>query len=120
MMGGGETQTVAASPSGSQFCGDCTVLAGQIVLKYLDGSIANASTGVYVHHILTTGLKSMPSFVRSCSSMAGGSGFVGNGDDNSNEPVLYASKDGSLSSGFWVSPSDRFMAQCMLVLISRY
>lgn len=114
-MGGGETQTVTAAPSGSQFCGDCTVLAGQIILKYLDGSIANASTGVYVHHILTTGLKSAPSFVRSCSNLAGGSGFVGNGDDNSNEPVLYASKDGTLQSGFWVSPSDRFMAQFVLV-----
>jgi len=115
MMGGGETQTVSASPSGSQFCGDCTVLSGQIYLKYMDGSIANASTGVFVHHILTTGLKSTPSFVRSCSSLGGGSGFVGNGDDNSNEPVLYASKDGTLQSGYWVSPTDRFVAQFVLV-----
>jgi hypothetical protein len=115
MMGGGDTQTVAASPSGANFCGDCTVLSGKIILKYTDGTIANASNGVYVHHILTTGLKSSPGFVRSCGSIGGTSGFVGNGDDNSNEPTLYASKDGSLESGYWLSASDRFMAQFVLV-----
>jgi hypothetical protein len=113
MMGGGDTQTFNAAPSGSNFCGECTVLSGKIILKYMDGTIANASNGVYVHHILTTGMKSTQSFVRSCSNLAGGAGFVGNGDDNSNEPVLYASKDGSLESGFWVSPNDRFVANCM-------
>lgn len=112
-MGGGETQTFMGSPTGASFCGDCTVLAGQIVLRYLDGTIANASTGVYIHHILTTGLKANPPFVRSClGGLDGGAGFVGNGDDNSNEPVLYASKDGTLESGYWVSKNDRFMGQC--------
>jgi len=115
MMGGGDTQSFTATPSGSQFCGDCTVLSGQIVLKYMDGSIANTTNGVYVHHILTTGMKSTTAFVRSCGSLGGGSGFVGNGDDNSNDPVLYASKDGSLESGFWVSATDRFIANFVLV-----
>jgi len=40
---------------------------------------------------------------------------VGNGDDNSNDAVLYASKDGSLESGFWVSAADRFIANFVLV-----
>jgi len=116
-MGGGETQSFIGSLSGSSFCGDCTVLAGQIVLKYMDGTIANISNGVYVHHILTSGLKANPAFVRSCAGggLDGGSGFVGNGDDNSNEPVLYASKDGTLETGYWVSPTDRFMGTYVLV-----
>ena len=117
MFGDPDTQTFMATLSGSNFCGDCTVLSGQIVLKYMDGTTANTSNGVYVHHILTTGMKTSTPFVKSCGALPGGPGFVGNGDDNSNDPVLYASKDGSLESGFWVSPADRFLANCKLPVL---
>ncbi|KAF2419789.1 hypothetical protein EJ08DRAFT_738818 [Tothia fuscella] len=111
-----KAQTFMASLTGASFCGDCTVLAGSIVLKYMDGSVANVTSGVYVHHILTTGTKKNTSFVKACGGgMVGGSGFVGNGDDNANEPVLYASKDGSLETGYWFSPSDKFFGTYVLV-----
>ncbi|KAF2399025.1 hypothetical protein EJ06DRAFT_66004 [Trichodelitschia bisporula] len=118
MMGEGDAQSFAASPSGSTFCGTCTVLAGQIKIFYPDGSPANVSNGIYVHHILTNGIGSQPAFVRSgLGGLSGamGAGFVGAGDDNGNRPWVYAPKDGSFESGFQIAPTTRFSAQIVLV-----
>jgi hypothetical protein len=114
MGGEGDSQSFMLGMSGSQFCGTCTVLSGQIKITYADGKLANVSNGVYVHHILTNAMGSQPAFVKSL--MAGmGAGFVGAGDDNGNTPFLYAPRDASLESGFWISPTDRFSAQLVLV-----
>lgn len=118
MMGEGDAQSFMAGPSGSTFCGTCTVLSGQIKIFHPDGKMANVTNGIYVHHILTNGVSSQPSFVR--SGMMGfasgmGAGFVGAGDDNGNRPWVYAPKDASFDSGFHLSPTTRFSAQIVLV-----
>jgi hypothetical protein len=114
MLGDGNTQSFMLSTTGSGFCGDCTVLSGQIQLRYMDGTPANVSNGIFVHHVLTSPVKSQPSFLSSCPAI-GGAGFVGAGDDNGDKPTVYAASDGSLKSGYWVSPRDVFGAQIVLV-----
>lgn len=119
MMGEGDSQAFMASPSGSTFCGTCTVLSGQIKIFYPDGTPANVSNGIYTHHILTNGVGSQPSFVRSgAGGFAGatGAGFVGAGDDNGNRAWVYAPKENTqFESGYHLSPSTRFSAQIVLV-----
>jgi len=112
-MMGDDGQTSALSMSGAELCGSCTVLSGQIKITFADGSHANDSMGVYVHHILTNVMTSMPNFVRTTGLM--GMGFVGAGDDNGNSGFLYAPRDGSVESGFWIAPTDRFAANVVLV-----
>jgi hypothetical protein len=80
----------------------------------MDGSPANVSNGLFIHHILTSPIKSQPSFLSSCPAI-GGAGFVGTGDDNGDKPTVYTVKDGSLESGYWISPRDVFGAQIVLV-----
>jgi len=121
MMGEGDSQTFMAAPSGATFCGTCTVLSGQIRIFFSDGTPANASNGIYTHHILTNGMGSQPSFINSGImgiSGASGSGFVGAGDDNGNRPWVYAPKDqgsAGFESGFQLTPTTRFSAQIVLV-----
>lgn len=115
MGGEGDAQSFMLSTTGASFCSSCTVLSGQIQIRYTDGTPANVSNGIYVHHILTNGMRSQPAFVKSCMGGGGGPGFVGAGDDNGNTPFLYAPKDGSLESGYWISPQDRFFGQIVLV-----
>jgi len=119
MMGEGDSQTFMAAPSGSSFCGTCTVLSGRISIFFPDGTPANVSNGIYTHHILTNGMGSQPSFVKSGLtgiSGATGSGFVGAGDDNGNRPWVYAPKEGSgFESGYHLTPSTRFSAQIVMV-----
>jgi hypothetical protein len=121
MMGEGDSQSFMANPTGSTFCGTCTVLSGQIKIFYEDGTPANVSNGIYVHHILTNGAAkdAGPSFVRlGMKGMAGasGNGFVGAGDDNGNRPWVYAPKTNTeFESGYQLSPAMSFNAQIVLV-----
>lgn len=119
MMGEGDSQSFMASPSGTTFCGTCTVLSGRIVLFYPDGSPANVTNGVYTHHILTNGVGAQPAFVKSgAGGFAGatGAGFVGAGDDNGNRPWVYTPKtNDKFESGYHLTPSTRFSAQIVLV-----
>ena len=79
MMGEGDSQMFMATPSGSTFCGTCTVLAGQIKLFYEDGTPANVSNGVYVHHILTNGAAKDAGMRFINLGMTGMAGASGNG-----------------------------------------
>jgi hypothetical protein len=119
MMGEADAQSFAAMPSGSTFCGTCTVIAGQIKIFFPDGTPANITNGIYTHHILTNGVGSQPSFVASgVAGFAGatGAGFVGAGDDNGNRPWVYAPTDGSFESGFHLNgAASRFSANIVLV-----
>jgi hypothetical protein len=90
------------------------VLAGQIKITYADGTPANVSNGVYVHHILTYGPR-QPGFVSNALATMMGSGFVGAGDDNGNRPFYYTPLDGSFKSGYHVQSADAFNAQIVLV-----
>jgi hypothetical protein len=124
-MGGEDTTNYLVRMKGSDFCGSegCTVLAGKIHLNFTDGTKADVSKGVYIHHVLTYDTsKKQPSFW-SCNadgttsvSMDGmGAGFVGAGDDNANAPFMYTSKDGAFKSGFYVGPQDSIIATVVLV-----
>jgi len=119
MMGEGDSQMYMGAPSGSTFCGTCTVLHGRIHIFLPDGTPANVSNGIYIHHILTNGIGSQPAFVRSGLtgiSGATGAGFVGAVDDNGNRPWVYAPKDNTeFESGYQLSPSTRFSAQFVFV-----
>jgi hypothetical protein len=121
MMGEGDSQMFMAVPSGTTFCGTCTVLSGQIRIFFADGTPANVGNGIYTHHILTNAIGSQPGFMSTgVSGFAGqaGAGFVGAGDDNGNRPWVYAPKDqgtAGFESGFQMNPSSRFNAQIVLV-----
>ncbi|KAF1811598.1 hypothetical protein P152DRAFT_483041 [Eremomyces bilateralis CBS 781.70] len=128
-------------PNGQSFmssvtgvAGPAAVLAGKVGLMYEDGCEANIETGIYTHHILTraTGKKDVP-FVGRCptedgkpansssglsSLLAGlniGSGFIGAGEDNGNEPNMYTNSDGTYPSAFNIAAGEKFSAQLDLV-----
>lgn len=103
----------------STFCGgqDCTIIAGQSGLEFANGTKADVSKGVYIHHILGTNQKKkVDPFVSRCDSsgdiasvkMPGKSnaGFVGGSDDNIDEPMVYGTKDGSVEGGYWLGKED--------------
>lgn len=100
------------------FCGgECTVITGQTGLQFEDGTPADVSKGVYIHHILATNNKKKTEpFVSKCDTKGdvtavkrpniASSGFVGGSDDNINEPTVYGTKDGSIEGGYWLSKGD--------------
>lgn len=45
----------------------------------------------------------------------GKAGFVGVGEDSGEEPVFYTQRDGKSSAGYWVGPTDVFLANVVLV-----
>lgn len=123
-MSGEDAQDYTVNMKGSAFCpGGCMVLSGKIHLNYTDGTKADVSNGVYIHHVITSDQsKRQAAFTRCISGGAAsgiedmlGVGFVGAGDDNSNAPFLYTTKDGSFQSGFYLGPSDTLSARVALV-----
>jgi len=116
MMGEADAQNFAAMFNGAKLCGTCTVLSGQIKMTNAAGEVLTPDKGgLYVHHILTNARVSQSGFVNSLLGNAMGAGFVGAGDDNGNTPFIYTPRDGSLDSGFYVSPETGFTAQIVLV-----
>jgi len=113
-----DAQRWISRPSGSTLCGSCTVLAGQISLFYEDGTFANVTNGVYIHHITTHGPDDMKFINTGLTGTLGfpGNDFVGAGEDNGSKPWMYTinPKDKS-ESGYQLSPSSSFMAEIMLV-----
>ncbi|KAF2400595.1 hypothetical protein EJ06DRAFT_397833 [Trichodelitschia bisporula] len=111
------------------FCNEnapCTVYAGKVGVQFEDGTKADPSKGVYIHHVLTTDTtKKTESWLSSCdnptrpgssvSSMGSGTGFVGTGEDSGDVPVLYTSRDGKANAGYHVGQGDAFMAMVELV-----
>jgi hypothetical protein len=104
-------------PAGS-FCEgtDCTILSGKAGLEFEDGTAADVSKGVYIHHILGTNYgKFVEPFVSQCDTQGevvpttgqkprkAQAGFAGVSDDNGNEPIIYGTKDGSIEGGYWYS-----------------
>jgi hypothetical protein len=51
-------------------CSDCTILSGQISLTLENGTKAETSNGIYLHHVLTRDMsKNVPDFIsKSCST----------------------------------------------------
>jgi len=111
------------------FCNDkgpCTVLAGKVGVMYADGSPADPSNGIYIHHILTSdtskhqtpwlsscGAPTRPG--RSISAFGSGTGFLGTGEDSADGQALYTSEDGTRNSGYHIGKGDSFLANMQVV-----
>jgi len=133
MMGGmGHDNTLSGKSyflNIKNFCnekGPCTVYAGKVGVEFADGTPAELSKGIYIHHVLTTNTKKQtPGFLSSCnnpsgkamsiSSMGRGTGFVGVGEDSGDSPVMYTQRDGKIDAGYFVEQADQFTAQVELV-----
>lgn len=109
--------TMLTIPKGSFCKGECTVLSGHAGLEFEDGTTADVSKGVYIHHILATNNgKKIEPFVSRCDTRGDvrtvkkpalvTAGFVGVSDDNGNEPVMYGTKTGEIEGGYFLSGGD--------------
>jgi hypothetical protein len=106
-------------PKGT-FCGGkaCTILTGKVGLQLENGTVADPNSGIYIHHILASNSnKKIEPFVSGCDVTADklntvtkpaarGASFVGGSEDNAAEPIMYTTLDGTLESGYWLSPSN--------------
>jgi hypothetical protein len=117
-------------PKGTFCGGECTVISGKAGLEFEDGTAADVSKGVYIHHILATNNgKTISPFVTRCDTQGdvgtvsrparSQAGFVGVSDDNGNEPLIYGTKDGSIEGGYWVSKDDSFGVWADLVNLDK-
>jgi hypothetical protein len=107
--------------------GPCTVLAGKVGVVYADGSPANPSTGIYIHHILTSdSTKRSKPWLSNCGTptwpalniagILGGTAFVGTGEDSgATSRTIYTSEDGTRDTGYHVGASDTFTGWAQLV-----
>ncbi|QDS76120.1 hypothetical protein FKW77_006816 [Venturia effusa] len=112
-MGNGETISIR----GSDLCGDCTVLEGQIHLtNAADGSPVDEKV-VYNHHILTNGPRLQFPLKASGMSLAMAGGFVGAGGDNGNSPFMYYSpkQEKKMVTGYQMKPTTSFSTNVVLV-----
>jgi hypothetical protein len=117
-------------PAGT-FCGDdCTILSGRAGLELENGTQADVSKGVYIHHILSTNNgKKVEPFVSRCDTTGDledvqrpaptQAGFTGVSDDNGNEPIMYGTKDGSIEGGYFVKKADSFGAWLDIVNLDK-
>jgi hypothetical protein len=107
-------------------CKDCTVLSGLTGLVYEDGTVADATNGIYIHHILTSDISKKgvlpvslcdaadPKTQASMAMPDLGAGFIG-GSEDTGEPLMFTSQDGSYPSGFLVGSDDKFVLVTDLV-----
>jgi hypothetical protein len=106
-------------PKGTFCGGECTIISGKAGLEFEDGTAADVSKGVYIHHILSTNnAKKITPFVSRCDTQGdvetvsrptkSNAGFVGVSDDNGNEPLMYGTADGKIEGGYWLSKEDSF------------
>lgn len=113
-MGNGETITIR----GSDLCGDCTVLEGQIHLTNAADDSPVDEKVVYNHHILTNGPRlEFPLKAQGGFNLAMAGGFVGAGGDNGNSPFMYYSPEQpkTLITGYQMKSTTSFSTQVVLV-----
>jgi hypothetical protein len=118
-------------PKGT-FCGggDCTIISGMVGLQFEDGTPADVSKGVYIHHILASNTnKRVEPFVSSCDTSGDvqtirrpapvAAGFVGGSDDNINDPTVYGTRDGSIEGGYWLGKGESLAVTADLVNLEK-
>jgi hypothetical protein len=98
----------------SGICTNCTVFDGRITINYENGTRADISGGVYLHHVITVDIsKKVPQFIKACGlGGAGMSTFLGGAVDGFTQ--LYTTIDGKFPSGFHVG-NDQMMMQAEIV-----
>jgi hypothetical protein len=85
---------------------DCTMFAGSVGVQYTDGRPADPSTGIYIHHILSSNVKKKETpWFSNCDTpnrasgnvngITGGGGFLSTGEDSASvrfvRPILTTS-----------------------------
>jgi hypothetical protein len=118
-------------PKGT-FCGgnDCTIISGMVGLQFEDGTPADVSKGVYIHHILASNAnKKVEPFVSQCDTTGDvqtirrpalkSAGFVGGSDDNINDPTIYGTRDASIEGGYWLGKGESLSVQADLVNLEK-
>jgi hypothetical protein len=113
-------------------CTNCTVLAAKADVVFANGTRADVSSGVYLHHVISSlAGKTQPQWVSRCpagasiappagadinklvpggldlskldlSKLRGGAGFAGGAVDEFTD--LYTSPDGKFDSGYYIPP----------------
>jgi hypothetical protein len=114
--------------SASSLCTNCTVLAGKTGLEFEDGSPADPTRGVYIHHLISVDisragyLTALPCDFSSynlssnpISPIIPGAPFIGQGEDNGDSAIMFTSRDGTYDSGFKIGMADRFIIQSDMV-----
>jgi hypothetical protein len=110
---------------------NAAILSGRLDTIFEDGSRADVSKGVYIHHLLVAdvGKTSAPfalcpgghnqkSFVPWLSSHiveSIGAGLIQAGNDQVASPTIYASPKGPLNSGFLTGYDDTFLLEAEIV-----
>lgn len=100
---------------------DCTMLAGRVGVMWADGSnrIADPSTGIYIHHILSSNVnKRETPWFSNCNNptrasmnvngITGGSGFLSTGEDSAADQVRWTDENAIFDTGYHVKATDRF------------
>jgi hypothetical protein len=95
-------------------CKDCTVLSGKTDVVFENGTRADLSSGVYLHHVVAMDVsKPVPTFVNGCGSIASSfSPFLGGAVDGFTQ--YYTTPDGKFNSGYYIK-DDTFIMQAELV-----
>jgi hypothetical protein len=108
-------------------CTDCTVLATKADVVFANGTRADISSGVYLHHVIFMNIgKSQDPWVSACPQTANSSSFspaaksvtpvasfAGGAIDEFTD--WFATKDAKTDSGYHVAAKDSFLMQAELV-----
>ncbi|KAF2404354.1 hypothetical protein EJ06DRAFT_518776 [Trichodelitschia bisporula] len=95
-------------------CKDCTVLSGKTTVVFENGTRADLSKGVYLHHVIAMDVtKPVKSYITGCPGIASSiSPFLGGAVDEFRQ--WYTTPDGQLKAGFYIK-NDEFIMQAELV-----
>ncbi|KAF2430903.1 hypothetical protein EJ08DRAFT_202464 [Tothia fuscella] len=98
---------------------NCTMFAGSVGVQFVDGKNADPSTGIYIHHILSSNVKKRETpWFSNCNTptrvsgnvngITGGSGFLSTGEDSASEKAMYIDAKGTLPTGYHIKSTDTF------------
>lgn len=118
-------------------CADCTILAAKTGLELENGTKADTSNGIYLHHILVSDITkagvlpvSPCEFPRQPNAanvvpdpferLSGirGSGFLGSGDDDGNSQTFFTTPDAKYNSGYFIGKNDDFVFTADIINIT--
>lgn len=118
-------------------CKDCTILAARTGLELENGTKADTSNGVYLHHVLVSDVtkpgvlpvspceiprqpnaaNAIPDPFERLSGIRG-SGFLGSGDDDGNSHTSFTNPDAKYKSGYFIGKNDDFVIMADIVNIT--
>ena len=113
----GEKGTAMIMERVSPLCVDCIILSGGMSLEYANGTVADATTGIYNHHLTIT-QTGKPSKNMICPGgfnfpQIGGAPLVGTAGDASSQ--LYTTEKGDFNSGFFAKKGEQQLLSYQLI-----